>query len=169
MRFLKLQSKKLILEIGCGNKKVFPESIGLDARPLKGVDVIADAHNLPFEDEYFDHVYSSHVIEHFSHKNVKEVLNEWVRVLKKGGLFEVKCPDLRARSLIFAIKPTWGTIRNIYGSQDYPENFHKCGFSSNLLKELLTHAGIGKIKRVYGGYKGIPFLPSDLHLIGVKL
>lgn len=162
-------NKKLILEIGCGGKKVFPESIGLDVRPLKGVDVIADAHDLPFEDEHFDHVYSSHVIEHFSHREVKEVLEEWVRVLKKGGTFEIRCPDLRARAFLFAIRPGTENIRNIYGSQDYPENFHHCGFSSSLLKELLFESGIGQIKRLYDGYKGIPFLPSDLHLKGIKL
>lgn len=47
-------------------KKSFPESTGLDVRPVEGVDVVADAHKLPFDDGYFDHVFSSHVIEHFS-------------------------------------------------------------------------------------------------------
>jgi len=161
--------KRLILEIGCGNKKVFSESIGLDVRPVEGVDVVADAHELPFDDEYFDHVYSSHVIEHFSHQDVKDVLEEWVRVLKKGGIFEIRCPDLRARAFIFAFMPSKGNIKNIYGAQDYPENFHQCGFSSNLLKELLSEVGIGKIKRINDGFRGIPFLPSDLHLKGIKL
>lgn len=161
-------NKKLILEIGCGGKKVFPESIGLDVRHLKGVDVISDARDLPFEDEYFDHVYSSHVIEHFSHREVKEVLEEWIRVLKVGGTFEIRCPDLRTQAFLFALKHNWNDIINIYGNQDYPENFHYCGFSQGLLKAILSDHGIIKIKRQYDGYKRILFLQGELHINGIK-
>lgn len=159
---------KLILEIGCGTTKVFQDSIGLDVRQVEGVDVVADARQLPFKDEYFDHVYSSHVIEHFSHREVKDVLDEWIRVLKVGGIFELRCPDLRLRALIFALNPKKQDIINIYGEQDYPENQHMCGFSYGILKKTLTELGIIKIKRFYEGYKGIPFLPSDLHIEGIK-
>lgn len=160
--------KKLILEIGCGGKKVFPNSVGLDIRPIEGVDVVADARRLPFDDNYFDHVYSSHVIEHFSHQEVKDVLIEWIRVLKDGGIFELRCPDLRLRALIFALNPKKQDIINIYGEQDYPENQHRCGFSYGLLKKILLESGIIKITRINDGFKGVPFLPSDLHIKGFK-
>lgn len=159
---------KLILEIGCGPKKEFENSIGLDIRPLEGIDVVGDAREIPFGDEYFDHVYSSHVIEHFSHQEVRNVLKEWIRVLKEGGTFEIRCPDFRMRSLIFAVRPSWKNIKNVYGGQDYTANYHHCGFSQGLLKEILNELGIVKIKRSYDGYKGIPFIPCDLHLKGVK-
>jgi len=162
------RDKKLILEIGCGENKVFKNSIGLDIRPLEGVDIVSDARKLPFEDNYFDHVYSSHVLEHFSHNEVKQVLREWIRVLKYGGIFEVRCPDFRIRTFIFALRPNWKDIKNIYGGQDYPQDYHLCGFSYSLLKGLLVDLGLVNIKRVFDGYKGIPFLPSDLHVIGIK-
>lgn len=168
MRFLKLTEKKLILEIGCGVKKVFPDSIGLDVRPVEGVDVVADARKLPFDDEYFDHVYSSHVIEHFSHREIEDVFREWIRVLKVGGKFELRCPDLRLRALIFALNPKKQDIVNIYGEQDYPENQHMCGFTYGIIKKNLNQLNIIKIRRIYDGYKGIPFLPSDLHIEGIK-
>ena len=161
-------TNKLILEIGCGENKQFKESIGLDIRPLKCVDVVSDARKLPFEDNHFDHVYSSHVIEHFSHQEVESVLKEWVRVLKIGGIFEIRCPDFRMRTLFFALRPNWDDIKNIYGEQDYDANYHKCGFSYDLMKKILNKVGIIKIRRVYDGYKGIPFLPSDLHIKGIK-
>jgi predicted SAM-dependent methyltransferase len=53
------------LDIGCGEIK--KGDIGLDFRRTKFVDVIADARMLPFKSESFEHVYSSAVIEHFSH------------------------------------------------------------------------------------------------------
>lgn len=76
-----MSDKKLILDIGCGDRKL-KGAIGIDIRKTKDVDIIADAHYLPFKDEVFDHVYSSHLIEHFSHREVKDVVKEWVRVLK---------------------------------------------------------------------------------------
>ena len=145
------------------------DSIGIDIRKTKEVDIIADAYKLPFKDRCFDHIYSSHAIEHFPHCEVKEVLREWIRVLKDRGTFELRCPDLQARALLFFLKPSWQNVRNIYGGQDYLENYHKCGFSYGLLKELLEEVGLVNIKRVIDGYKGIPFIPSDLHIKGIKI
>ena len=159
---------KKILEIGCGDKKQFTDSITLDIRRTPVVDIICDAHNLPIKTESVDYIYSSHTIEHFSHTDIQRVLAEWCRALKTGGTLELRCPDLRARALLFSLNPSWGDIANIYGGQDYPENTHKCGFSYSMLKVLLTSIGIEKVKRIYDGYKGIPFLPSDLHVIGNK-
>jgi predicted SAM-dependent methyltransferase len=34
----------------------------------------------------------SHVIEHFSHREVKDVVRELVLRLKKGGTIEIRCP-----------------------------------------------------------------------------
>lgn len=93
------------LDIGCGEKKR-AGAIGLDLRRTVSPDVIADARMLPFRDELFDFVFSSHVIEHFSHREVTGVLAEWVRVLKKGGAIEIRCPDLRARALLFFLRPS---------------------------------------------------------------
>jgi predicted SAM-dependent methyltransferase len=162
-------SRRLILEIGCGDKKVFENSIGLDIRKTPAVDIVADARKLPFPDNRFDHVFSSHIIEHFSHTVIQEVLSEWVRVLKPGGIFELRCPDLQARALLYCLRPNWQNVINIYGEQDYPENTHKCGFSYGLLKQSLEEASIINIKRIYKGYMGIPFLPDCLHIKGTKV
>jgi ubiquinone/menaquinone biosynthesis C-methylase UbiE len=93
----------MILDIGCGEAK--RGSIGIDFRKTKSVDVIADARFLPFKNESFNYVFSSAVIEHFSHRTVKNVLSEWTRVLTHNGVIEIKCPDLRARAFIFFLIP----------------------------------------------------------------
>jgi SAM-dependent methyltransferase len=140
----------------------------MDYRKEKGVDVVGDAHQLPFVNESFDHIYSSHVIEHFSHQDTKRIITEWTRCLKLGGVFEVRCPDLRARALLFFFNPNSENIKNIYGGQDYEGNSHGCGFSYGLLKTVLLSCGITKIKRIVNGYKSIPFLPDCLHIKGIK-
>lgn len=159
--------KSIMLDIGCGEGKK-KGAIGCDLRKTDLVDIVADARFLPFNDECFDHVYSSHTIEHFSHREVKSILKEWIRVLKRGGTIEIRCPWLRVRAFLFFLFPTWENVINIYGGQEYEGNYHKCGFSFKLLKELLEECGVIKVKRVIErGYKGIPLL-SDLHVNGIK-
>ena len=156
----------MILDIGCGGAK--KGNVGVDLRKTQFVDVIADAGMLPFRKEAFDQVYSSAVLEHFSHRQVRSVVVEWTRVLKKDGVFEIRCPDLRARALLFFLNPNWKNVEDIYGSQDYEGNYHKCGFSYELLRNLLEACGVKKIRRIIKGYKGIPFIPDCLHIKGIK-
>lgn len=164
---MKEQLGALGLDIGCGESKRSGK-IGLDLRKIGTVDVLADARMLPFKEGVFNHVFSSHVLEHFAISEVSGVLVEWTRVLAPGGAIEIRCPDLRARAFLFFLNPTWDNIRNIYGGQDYVEDYHKCGFSFGLLKSLLESCGIGNVKRIVKGYKGVPFVPDCLHVIGVK-
>jgi len=161
-------SKSILgLDIGCGENKR-SGMIGLDFRRTVSTDVIADARMLPFRDESFDCVFSSQVLEHFGHREATRLLDEWARVLKKGGTIEIRCPDLRARAFLFFLNPTWQNVKNIYGGQDYAGDYHKCGFSYGLLKRLLESCGIRNVKRMIKGYKGIPFIPDCLHIRGVK-
>ncbi|MCR6692460.1 MAG: class I SAM-dependent methyltransferase [archaeon YNP-LCB-003-016] len=64
---------KLELDIGCGEKKR-PGMIGLDIKRTANVDIIGDARYLPFKDSCFDKIYSSHMIEHISHREIKKPL-----------------------------------------------------------------------------------------------
>ena len=50
---------------------------------VRKVDVVASGDNLPFEDESFDFVISSHVLEHFF--DPVKALKEWYRVIKPDG------------------------------------------------------------------------------------
>lgn len=169
MHKIPLQRKlrcSMMLDIGCGESK--KGGIGLDSRKTKSVDVIADARMLPFKDESFDRVYSSHAIEHFSHLEVRSVLAEWVRVLKRQGIIEILCPDLRARAFLFFLNPTWQNVKNVYGGQSYAGDYHRCGFSFGLLKHLLESCDIKDVKRIISGYKSVPFIPNCLHVKGIK-
>ena len=140
-------------------------TIGIDIRHAPGVGILADARNLPLRTESVDVVYSNHALEHFGHREVESVLNEWVRVLKRKGTIEISCPDLRIRSLLFFLFPSWKNIKNIYGEQDHEGNYHKSGFSFELLKGLLKACGITKVSRIIDGFRGIPFIPSCLRVL----
>ncbi len=49
---------------------------------------------LPYQDDSFDGVYHSHVLEHLTPDAAKSMLRECARVLKPGGVLRVVVPDL---------------------------------------------------------------------------
>ena len=74
------------LDIGCASSvysKYFPNRVGLDIKAGAGVDVVADAHKLPFDDESFNIVLCTEVLEHLHSPEI--AINEMERVLIKGG------------------------------------------------------------------------------------
>jgi len=80
------QSNGLTLDIGCGNSpyiKYFPNRIGLDVKNGEGVDVVGTVYRLPFENEKFDNILCTEVLEHLC--SPEEAIKELKRVLKIGG------------------------------------------------------------------------------------
>ena len=51
---------------------------------------VVDARQLPFNDHTFDRIIATHVLEHLVHPH--EILREWVRVVKPGGLLSLVLP-----------------------------------------------------------------------------
>jgi predicted SAM-dependent methyltransferase len=129
----------------------------VDALPdAPGVDVVADlSEPLPFRDGEVDLIYAVHVLEHFPTAVVPQLLADWRRVLRDGGLLLVAVPDLDviARTMIEE-RPGWFTPPNnpwlgaIYGGQKDAYDFHKTGFTAPWLAALLTEAGFGSVERV---------------------
>jgi predicted SAM-dependent methyltransferase len=48
---------------------------------------------LPFADDSVDAIYCSHVIEHIENKYIFNMFKECLRILKKGKVFRIACPD----------------------------------------------------------------------------
>lgn len=80
----------LILDLGCGNRRLPGRTVGLDIAFYAGVDVLGDAHTLPFKSEVFDRVVIQEVLEHV--RDPERVLAEIWRVLKPGGKVYVEVP-----------------------------------------------------------------------------
>jgi ubiquinone/menaquinone biosynthesis C-methylase UbiE len=81
----------LALDVGCGSspyqnvlKAKGYTYVGIDIsqkkRPSRKLFIFADAHNLPFKNETFSIVFSSHFLEHA--ENPEKVITEMTRVLK---------------------------------------------------------------------------------------
>jgi predicted SAM-dependent methyltransferase len=118
------------LNLGSGTNWVEEKTIGLDIngssddfgnRIASVCDVefdLSSGNALPFENDRFSGVYSSHCIEHLDEINTKHVFKEAFRVVKPGGVFRVTVPDIElyfdnydAKHLFFF---NWIRSKNIY-------------------------------------------------------
>lgn len=79
-----------VLDLGSGERRLRPEIVNLDIVASPSVDVVADAHHLPFPDGSFDAVILQSVIEHVLEP--EQVLAEAGRVLGLGGQIWVEAP-----------------------------------------------------------------------------
>lgn len=76
------------LHLGCGRKK-WDGFVNCD---LSHSDVDCDIRVLPFDDDSAEEIHAIHVVEHFFITEIQDVLAEWRRVLKPGGLMVIELP-----------------------------------------------------------------------------
>jgi predicted SAM-dependent methyltransferase len=79
-------------DIGCGKRSPLPTSIRVDIDKKVDPEILAKGDDLPFKDEELDYISAVHNFEHYD--NQKEVLTEWLRCLKKGGIIAIVHPDV---------------------------------------------------------------------------
>lgn len=126
-----------VLDVGSLNitgcvRDLFDDYTGLDMKAGENVDIVANAHDLPFENETFDVVCCLEMLEHDS--NFYQTIDEIYRVLKPGGYLL-----LTARA-------------NGYELHDFPHDywrFNEDGF--RLLLEPFSRAFVGEnLLGIYG-------------------
>jgi SAM-dependent methyltransferase len=86
-----------VLDIGGGTahiKEFRPDIVSTDILSFPGIDVVADAHRLPFPDEVFSGVVMLDVLHHL--ERPIEFLKEASRVLKPGGRLAMIEPAMTA-------------------------------------------------------------------------
>ncbi len=94
--FLQSQGDVSVLNIGSLSKNIkhmHPGIINLDIAHYASVDVVGDAHALPFRDGCVDVILFKNVLEHI--RDPDKVMEEIWRVLKPGGTLYIKIPFLQ--------------------------------------------------------------------------
>lgn len=154
-----METGAIRLNLGAGPKKL-PGFVNVDlANNWSDVepDVVADVtKTLPFPDDYADEVHAYHLLEHLDRWKAPECLQDWVRVLKPGGLLVLEMPCFDKICVFLAhtiidrapIDPRM-TLWGLYGDPSYknPEMMHKWCYSWVELEEMLQDIGLERIRR----------------------
>jgi len=83
-----------LLNLACGKTR-HPDWTNVDKVGGTGVQVHDVLEPLPFDDDEFDVIYHSHLLEHLPKRFAPLFLEECRRVLKPGGILRVAVPDLK--------------------------------------------------------------------------
>ncbi len=165
------------LYIGVGQGDIHPQHVRemrrfdgswvfIDRYVRRSGVVPMDGAHLAFRDGSLSTLYSSHVLEHFSHRDVLNVLQEWYRVLRSGGCLFLNVPDLDWACRAW-LDPALRTeyfqtdekmLEIFYGGQDVPGETHYVGFSTGLLAKVLDQVGFVRLDMQVG---------MDAHDMGV--
>lgn len=162
-RLVSNPGEKQVLDVGCGefiNSRA--EKLGqltrVDIREECNPDYRCDVRFLPFADNSYDIVFSSHVLEHFSREESPKVLKEWLRVVKPGGEIHLVLPNIEWAFENFEDRNN--AMNVLYGGQSNPYDFHMTGYTPNTLINLLTELGCTATLREREGY--------NMYVVGVK-
>lgn len=142
------------LHLGCG-KRYIPGFIHVDLNDLPHIDYRHDIRTLPmFEDGSAELIYSCHSIEYFDRVEVLEVLREWRRVLKVGGVLRLAVPDFAALVQVYQRSGDLGLVHGpLYGrwliSGDGGEMilYHRTVYDYPSLKAVLESVGFHRVRR----------------------
>ncbi len=150
-----------ILDVACGTGKALRAMAATSDRGrLAGVDLsdkmieeavakadgipnlefqVADANQLPFDDETFDHVTVMNAFHHFPDQ--RKAVQEMVRVLKKGGTIHIA--DITGHVLPFPLvgHKVWNWIEGLYAPQ--VNSLSRSGF-----RTLFQEAGLEDIRQL---------------------
>lgn len=172
--------RTLRLNLGCGDK-ILPGYVNVDvveSRAGMKPDVICDLHDLvPFGDASADEILSVHVVEHFWRWEIRDVLREWMRVLKPGGRMIVECPNLASACRTFLENPEQfakedqngqRTMWVFYGDPKWkdPLMIHRWGYTPESLKALLEEIGLADVHPEPAQFKLRE--PRDMRIVGTR-
>ena len=95
-----------------------------------------------------DEIYSSHLIEHFDFQQGQEVLKEWKRVLKEGGVLIIETPNFLASCKKFVHADEQGKIdlySHFFSTPWIDGQIHKFLYTPIQMKWTLEQLGFKEV------------------------
>ena len=147
-------SKETKLHLGCGDKYI-PGFIHIDYADYEHIDYRQSIVDLSmYKDDSVQLIYCCHALEYFNRHEVKDVLAEWHRVLKKGGILRLAVPNFEAMVKVYLkyndldhqgiLGPLYGKWQNDNIKETL---YHKTTYDFNSLSKLLMSANFSDIVR----------------------
>jgi len=156
---------KKILDLGCGvgvylqiiarmggvifGQDISQEYIDRGLKRLNDINInpvmkVGNATKILFEDSYFDGVIAADFFEHISYQEKMRVVSEAYRVLKPGGIFVIKTPNLDYLRISIFLQRIFAALKfkspfhiNIAHTHNYPDNGHHGLTTYSELEDIL--------------------------------
>ncbi len=150
-------------------------NIGGGEVPLPGYVTIdrksgTEAYPLDYENESVDEIRASHVLEHFAFKDVPDVLGDWVRALKPGGVMQLAVPDFQYITDAYRGRTDYTNriFRYAMGGQTDENDFHRSLFDRPCLTKLMRDCELRRIRPWRSTVQDCASMPVSLNLQGNK-
>jgi predicted SAM-dependent methyltransferase len=147
------------LNIGCGPKPT-DGFINLDYYWRTFVDICWDLEkkNLPLPDNSLNGIFTEHVLEHLDFNLCFEVLKDFKRILKKGGVLRIIVPDAELYFKKYVEKLDNPSITLPFEEEFYSpiiringlfrNHGHKVIYDYYTLRKMLLEAGFSEVNKV---------------------
>lgn len=149
------------LNLGAGPNPA-PGYINLDRKTGQEV------YPLAYADDSVDEIRASHVLEHFGHGVVVDVLKDWFRALKPGGIMKIAVPDLEWIAQNYLSGGDINTQSYLMGGQTDADDQHRTVFDRELLTAAMRGVGLRNIRDWKSDHDDCANLPVSLNLQGTK-
>jgi SAM-dependent methyltransferase len=154
----------LKLNIGSGDAVTMKGYVNVDAK-------FGDtAYPLKYGDNCVDEIYASHILEHFSQHETLNVLKDWARALRPGGVLKIAVPhfDWIVKEYTRGNPDRLPLSGYLMGSQTDENDYHKAIFNEVTLRRVLLDAGLVDIQPWQSEVNDCAALPVSLNLMGRK-
>lgn len=122
--------------------------VSIDARQAPHIHLRSEGFALDeFADGAISEIYMCHVLEHFSFEEVGQILRNFHKKLKVGGVLRLSVPDFDRLVKVYQANDNNLELIKfaLMGGQDYEYNFHKCVFTHASLAEMLCDCGFANL------------------------
>ena len=127
-----------------------------------------EVYPLDYPDDCADEIRASHVLEHFSHRDTMNVLSEWVRVLKPGGVLKVCVPDLDVVALTIAAGTPINAEGYLMGGHIDENDKHGAVFTRAKLGAMFAELGLERGRIYQSDVKDCSSLEISLNMLAHK-
>jgi len=143
--------EEIKLHLGCGWRNFGKDWIHVDNGDYNHLDYNCNVSLLPFNNNFADIIYASHVIGYFDRDEIIDVFKEWYRVLKPNGVLRIATPDIESISNLYNNKnyQIENFLGPIFGKMKMGNNiiYHKTIYDFDSLKNILNGINFKNVKK----------------------
>lgn len=166
---VEVKDEPLRLNLGAGEWEI-PGFIAIDRKT--GGEVFP----LAYENDSVDEIRASHILEHFGHHITLNVMQEWCRVIKPGGLLRIAVPDYDKLMKMHVMSiphlednPAATPEAMMMGGQTTPDDTHRALFTSIKLRNCLSACRLTHIENWKSEIEDTATISISLNMQGRKL